>query len=79
MFQFLSLVFDVYRWSLFLASTGEHNSPNYFKNRERVLMNILILVQVTMMAFQTVIIAKVVEVGFKKGYESLDWKYWMKF
>ena len=67
MFQILSLVFDIYRWSLFLASTGEHNSPNYLKNRERVLMYILILVQVTMMAFQTAIIAKVVEVSSKKG------------
>jgi hypothetical protein len=79
MFQFLSLVFDVYRWSLFLASTGEHNSSINFKDRERVLTNILILVQVTMMAFQTAIIAKALEVGFKKGVDSMDSKYWIKF
>ena len=79
MFQLLSLVFDVYRWSLFLASTGEHNSPTYFKNRESVLKNILILVQATIMAFQTAIIAKVLEVGFTKGEYSVDVNYWMKF
>jgi hypothetical protein len=79
MFQFLSLVFDVYRWGLFLASAGEHNSLTYFKNRERVITNILILVQVTIMAFQTAIIAKVLEVGFTKGDDSLDVKYWRKF
>jgi hypothetical protein len=79
MFQLLSLVFDVYRWSLFLASTGEHNSPTYFKNRERVLKNILILVQATIMAFLTAIIAKVIYVGLTKGEGSLDWKYWTKF
>jgi len=78
MFQLLSLVFDVYRWSLFLASTGEHNSPTYFMNRERVLSNIIIIVQVTIFAFQTAIIAKVLEVGFTKGEESLDVLYWMK-
>jgi hypothetical protein len=71
-FQLLSLVFDVYRWSLFLASTGEHKSPTYFINRERFLSKILILVQVTIMAFQTTIIAKVLEVGFTKGEDSLD-------
>lgn len=76
MFQFLSLVFDVYRWGIFLASAEEHNSPTYFKKRERVLTKILILVQVTIMAFQTAIIAKVLQVGFIKGDDSLDVKYW---
>jgi hypothetical protein len=79
MFQFFSLIFDVYRWSLFLASTGEHNSPNHFKDRERVLRKILMLVQVIMMAYQTAIITKVLEVGFTKGDDSLDVKYWIKF
>jgi hypothetical protein len=70
MFLFLSLFFDVYRWSLFLASTGEHNSPTYFKDRERLLTKILILVQAIIMAFQTAIIAKVL--SFAKSEYSLD-------
>ena len=44
--------------------------------RERVITKILILVQVTIMAFQTAIIAKVLQVGFTKGDDSLDVKYW---
>jgi hypothetical protein len=79
MFLFLSLVFDVYRWCLFLASTGEHNSPTYFRDRERVITYILIFVQVTIMAFQTAIIAKVLEVGFTEGEYSMDLEYWTEF
>jgi hypothetical protein len=33
MFLFLSLVFDVYKWSIFLASTGVQNSPTFFEDR----------------------------------------------
>ena len=33
MFLFMSLVFDVYKWSIFLASTGVQNSPTYFEDR----------------------------------------------
>ena len=79
MFLFLSLVFDVYKWSIFLASTGVQKSPTFFEDRERLLTNILIVVQVTMMAYQTAIIAKVLEVGFTQGEDSLDVKNWMNF
>ena len=79
MFLFLSLVLDVYRWSLFLESSGKHNSPASFKDRKRVLTNILIVVQVTIMAFKTAIIAKILEVGFTKGENSLDLQYLKKF
>ena len=79
MFLFLSLVFDVYKWSIFLASTGLQNSPTYFEDRERLLTKILIVVQVTMMALQTGIIAKVLEVGFTKAEDSPDLRYWMNF
>ena len=79
MFLFLSLVFDVYRWSLFLASTGEYNSPTIFYDRERFLTKILVIVQVTIMAFQTAIIVKVLEVNFTMGEFSLDVEYWIKF
>ena len=79
MFLFLSLVFDVYKWSIFLASTGVHNSPTYFEDRERLLTNILIVVQVTIMAYQTAIIAKVLNVGLSKGANSPDVKRWMNF
>jgi hypothetical protein len=79
MFQFFSLVFDVYRWSLFLASTGERKSPTIFEDRERIIRKILIFVQVAIMTFQTAIIAKVLEVGFTKGEYSVDVNYWMKF
>jgi hypothetical protein len=63
-FLFLSLVFDIYRWSLFLESSGEHNSPAYFKGQRSVLTKILIAVQVSISAFKTAIIVKVLEVGF---------------
>jgi hypothetical protein len=79
MFLFLSLVFDVYKWSIFLASTGVQNSPTYFEDRERLLTKILIVIQVTMMALQTGIIAKVLEVGFTNAEDSPDLRYWMNF
>ena len=79
MFLFLSLVFDVYKWSIFLASTGVQNSPTFFEDRERLLTNILIVVQVTIMAYQTAIIAKVLEVGFTEGENSQEVKHWMNF
>ncbi len=81
MFLFLSLVFDVYKWSLFLASTGVQISPTYifFEDRERLLTKILIVVQVTIMAFQTAIIAKVLEAGLTKGETSPEVNHWMNF
>jgi hypothetical protein len=77
MFLFLSLVFDVYKWSIFLASTGVKNSPTYFEDRENLLNKILIAVQVTIMTFNTAIIAKVLDVGLNKGEDSIDVKHWM--
>ena len=76
MFILLSLVFDMFKWSIFLASTGVHNSPTYFEDREKLLTKILIVVQVTILAYQTAIIAKVLDVSFTKGEKSPEEKYW---
>jgi len=65
-------VFDVYKWCIFLASSGVQNSSTYFENRERLLTKLLIVVQVTITAYQIAIIAKVLEVGFTKGEDSED-------
>jgi len=44
-FMFISYVFDVHKWCLFLASTGEnHITPTIFKEREKLLNKILIAV-----------------------------------
>jgi hypothetical protein len=63
----------------FLGINRSAKIANVFEDRERLLTNILIVVQVSITAYQMAIIAKVLEVGFTQGEDSLDVNHWMNF